>query len=173
MLRVFIVIISLVAAILIFPKTSMYEKFITTFNNQYAGDVFAGLSNGRTVFWAADLKSFIDDYSFAEKILGRGFSWIKDVNYSITGHRLWAHNDFINLLLSVGIFGLIVYFIVLIGFFRKIKNKKLLVFVLTFVFACALLNGFYLYFPLVASVVFIIHYQYIFPSCFWSEQAAC
>lgn len=168
--RFAIICLSLILIAFIFPKTTMYQKFLSTFNNQYAGDPFAGLSNGRTVFWMADIRSYVNDYSFVEKLFGRGFSWVKDVNYAITGHRLWAHNDIINLLLSVGVIGLSVYCAVFVAFIRKIKNIRLTFFISFSIIVCALVNGFYLYFPLVLSSVFIAHYQYIYPERFWKNK---
>lgn len=147
-IKVFLFIALIVVFAIIFPSTSMYDKFIVT-NNQWGG-----LTNSRSVFWEADMNSFTNDYNPFEMLFGKGFSWVRTVNQSVTSSRIWAHNDFINVLLSVGIIGEIIYFGLI---FRIIKNHSFFngLLLAIYILIPAFINGFYDYFMLVISVLIV------------------
>ncbi len=136
-------------AVLVFPFTSMYEKFISTSSQ------WQGLTNARAIFWEADIQSFKNDYSFFEMLFGKGFSWVRSVNRGVTGSRIWAHNDFINVLLSVGILGEVIYFGLIIKVIFQRKTLIGVILLSAYILLPAFINGLYDYFPLVLSIMLL------------------
>ena len=142
--------LAMICATYIFLNSSMIEKFTFSVNNQYTDMNFLGkLTNGRTAFWVVDLLEF-SKYNIFQKLLGNGFHFVYQVNKEYFNLAIWAHNDFINCLLSVGLVGTLIYIYTLICVGKKIikmpKNHiviKLLL--LLYMLLPALLNGFYTY----------------------------
>ena len=62
--------------------------------------------------------------------------------------EIWAHNDFINLLISVGLIGFMIYVIALWKMFSNLRYSlkiKEYILIVSYVAIPALLNGFYTY----------------------------
>jgi hypothetical protein len=112
------------------------------------GAFLVRFTSGRSVFWLIDLRAFYD-FGFLNKLAGNGFDYIYYVNKTFYNMEIWAHNDIINLLLSVGLIGTSVYLFV-IG--RMIKNINVTVgkrfpsaLLISYVVFPALINGFFMY----------------------------
>ena len=85
----------------------------------------ATLTSGRSMFWECDLKEFFKLDLFRQ-FTGNGFDFVYDVNEKYINRRIWAHNDFINILMNFGYTGLFIYLNVFFYFCKKhlnIKNK--------------------------------------------------
>ncbi len=80
------------------------------------------LTNGRSEFWAIDLKAFLDSDWFT-MLFGHGFSFVYELNQESIGMRLYAHNDFLNILLNFGITGMIIYFVAFLPLAARIKDE--------------------------------------------------
>lgn len=90
-------------------NSSMMSKFSSvSYNNDSYFDPLGTLTSGRSVFWEADIEAFKEG-NIIDKIFGNGFNLIYEVNYKAFGGLVWAHNDFIQCLVSHGILGLILY----------------------------------------------------------------
>lgn len=142
--------IAIICAAYVFLNSSMVEKFSFSINNQYTDMNFLGkLTNGRTAFWVVDLLAF-ENYNIIQKLVGNGFQYVYMVNEKNFNLAIWAHNDFINCLLSVGLIGTFIYVYMLYRTGKKIIKiprkdiviKALLIFYILFP---AFLNGFYTY----------------------------
>lgn len=107
--------------ILIFLSPMANKILATKYNSTSHFDFWGTISNGRTVFWLAEIKAFID-CGFFEKLFGNGFNYIYDVNQRAIGSRIWAHDDFLNLLLSNGLVGLSLY---LFSIKELLKNRRI------------------------------------------------
>lgn len=113
-------------------------------------------TSGRSVFWLKDIEAFLQS-NFINKIFGHGFDYVQMINRNLTGIAIGAHNDYITLLLGLGLFGTSIYVWILI---REIKNsiclkslfKKVILFV--FWFIPSFINGFYGYQLLLYSYIF-------------------
>jgi O-antigen ligase len=120
----------------------------TSATNQYSSlNPVEAFTNGRTAFWAIDLQAYLQGNLFY-KIFGHGFDYIYYINQTRYGLRIWAHNDFINVLLCNGILGIITYFYSYICIFREAwKNLKKLDAILLslFLVIIALINGLFVY----------------------------
>lgn len=78
-------------------------------------------TNGRSEFWGIDLRAFSEGTLF-EILFGHGFSYVYELNELAIGMRLYAHNDFINILLNFGVVGLVVYFAAIIPMLREMTH---------------------------------------------------
>ena len=83
-----------------------------------SGENSDAYTSGRTVFWLKDIEAFLQS-NFINKIFGHGFAYVQLINLSLTGIAIGAHNDYITLLLGLGLFGTSIYISILI---REIKN---------------------------------------------------
>ena len=112
--------ISIALFIMIAAATNIGQKFASAIIDSNDISVFLEVfTNGRSEFWEIDLNAFFDGNAF-EIAFGHGFSFVYDLNQHAMGVRLYAHNDFINILLNFGIAGLVVYFAVFLPVMRKV-----------------------------------------------------
>lgn len=107
-----------------FLRSSIYNKFLaTTYTETSHFDYFGTVSNGRSIFWAVDLDAFRTS-GFFNQLFGNGFNFVYDINSDKIGNALWAHNDFINILLNFGYLGLLIYFLSFFKLSKLIINKS-------------------------------------------------
>lgn len=83
-------------------------------------DFWGTVTNSRTVLWAAELRA-ISRFSLTEWLIGAGFNRVYYINAEATGATIWAHNDYLNIMISNGLVGLFVYFASAIPMFRHRK----------------------------------------------------
>ncbi len=148
--------ILIISVIYMFLNSEMMNKFSFTIGNQYIANNFIGqFTNGRVNFWKIDINSF-QNFGLIEKMFGKGFDFVYSTNKRLYGSEIWAHNDLIDCLLSVGIVGLYIYIyiigIMLYNISKFIKSKINI-----------LLLSFYFIFPLLINGLFLYqHYLYSF-----------
>ncbi|MEI3435697.1 MAG: O-antigen ligase family protein [Clostridia bacterium] len=111
--------------IYLFINSSIFARFFIMGQNQYVSNNFwEATSSGRLIWWKIDLETF-GNFDFIHKIVGKGFTYLYHLNLIEYGLKISAHNDFITLLISSGIYGIIGYIIILKQwFFKKDENKK-------------------------------------------------
>ena len=101
---------------------------------------------GRLIWWKIDLEAF-SNFDIVNKIFGKGFTYLYDLNLVEYGLRISAHNDFLTLLISTGWFGLLGYLIILKSwFFKKNYNKRKLsdiIFTILLFIVNAMISGVY------------------------------
>ena len=139
----------LVTAFVILSKSSIMDKFnFTSTANEYVKvDALAQQTSGRSAFWIIDIKGFLDGSLFA-KILGHGHGYTYYLNKTFYNLNVWAHNDFIQLLVGGGLLTLVVYIKALWNAVKSIlKNHKLIdqIMLVVYILFPAVLNGFYNY----------------------------
>lgn len=116
--------ICIIGFILLASVTNIGQKFLSaTVQSNDINVILEVFTNGRSEFWAIDLKAFLSGSLF-EVMFGHGFSYVYELNQAAIGMRLYAHNDFINLLLNFGIVGLGLYFAVLIPVLVKTERES-------------------------------------------------
>lgn len=168
-LKYVIIFFAIIALAKFFMSSNAFNKFITTSSNEYvSSNKLEAVTSGRIIWWNIDIKDYMDNYNFIEKIFGRGYDYIYRLNLQKYGLEIWAHDDYIQLLLSVGLLGLSGYIAILLKFFKDItkrlknnSNKHILgiLFSLAIVFIIlwqALMNGFYVSQGYVFAVMLII-----------------
>ena len=152
----------IIVGVILFINSNMYERFIATYNNEYiASNRLAAMSSGRLSWWELDLRHF-GSYSLINKLFGRGNEYVFQFNKSAYGLYIWAHNDFIQLLMAYGIFGFLLYIIVLgqsIRNFYTRENRAFAIIVLLTIISIAFLNGFFTQQHMVFFIVLMILLQ--------------
>ena len=140
-------------------RSNMMDKFLYAINNPYNNlDFFYSFTSGRSTFWYVDLKDFLES-NIINQFFGHGFSYIYKLNLEKAGMEIWAHNDFINILIAGGILGLIIYVWVLCKMLRTAclnVNKITSICILLYILFPAFMNGYYSYYHFFASSFFMI-----------------
>ncbi|WP_225748726.1 O-antigen ligase [Paraeggerthella sp. Marseille-Q4926] len=104
-----IVFFLIVFSVVILGATGLGSKIAATrYTDTSYLDLWGTISNGRTVFWQADLNAFMES-DFITRLFGGGYDWVYLVNIVAAHSYIWAHNDFINILMSNGYIGLLIY----------------------------------------------------------------
>lgn len=154
-------IMSLFIMIYIFLKSNMMNKFLWSSNakNTYASSSLESSSGGRIVFWNIDIQEFFK-YNIFYKLFGHGFDFPYITNQKYYHMHIWSHNDLIDLILSVGLVGTVIYcfvwgrFIVNNG--KIIKNKSIIMLLTVYVLFPLMVNGMFTYQHLFLSVIITV-----------------
>lgn len=95
------------------------------------------VSSGRDIFWGICFNAFKNDFNIWQKLLGRGIYYTMLINKKGYNMLIWAHSDFLDILISYGLIFLIFYVVLYIRFFYKLfinsRNK---------IMVCGLFLGF-------------------------------
>lgn len=154
----------------LYTVTNVAKKTNELIDSNAARDTFwEKISSGRSYFWQIDMEAFYK-YDISKKLFGNGFNYVYYVNYYAGRGAMWAHNDFINLLLNFGIVGTVLYLLcifALIAFilFRgkcRVPIPIVLAVIIIWLFN-AMFNMFYTYFCACASfplLLLAINYYY-------------
>ncbi|MGG3692575.1 O-antigen ligase family protein [Heyndrickxia ginsengihumi] len=135
----------------LFINSSSYEKFILAANDQYIStNRLEAVTSGRLTWWKIDIDTFLN-FDFFNKLFGVGNDFVYYINKTQYGLDIWAHNDFIQLLLATGFVGLSGYVIIISYLYitlfkirKKIPVKLMPEIVLVFIASIAMFNGYYL-----------------------------
>lgn len=151
--------IALLISAYLYFHSNMYKKIQYSFSHD-PQDLLASLTSGRTDFWIVDLRDFASG-SPMQILFGKGFDYIYRLNFAKVEMAIWAHDDFINLLESVGLTGTVIYGIIVIRFLSSAREKistglGRCLFAIYILFPM-LINGFYPYAHFLYSVVFLIY----------------
>ena len=166
-LKIFLIPVAFAIIFYMLINSSIFERFFAMGSNQYVSDNFLeATSSGRLIWWKIDINAFLK-FDFIHKIIGRGFTYLYNLNLMEYGLAISAHNDFLTLLLGGGIFGIFGYLIILLRWFFKDKgnNRKLLnflAFAMIMINAC--ISGFYgaqqyLFANIVVSLAIYVFYK--------------
>lgn len=93
--------LSLVVLLLI-GGSALGEKIAYTLDNTRYGDFWFRITSSRNIIWESDLAAW-QETPLLNKFFGNG------LNFTFEVMGLWAHNDFIEILCSFGILGLLQY----------------------------------------------------------------
>ena len=113
-------------------------------------------TSGRSVLWINGIEEMKrKGFTALINIFGRGPGSTQIINYSLTGVKIWMHNDFMEIAYSFGFVGLIIYLIAFFNYFRKIR----FVYLFLIFFLSAFFNGFMTYDPLFVIIVNTLVYR--------------
>lgn len=99
-------------------KSNIMDKFISTSNN-------GTFDNGRTIYWSNILKYFFTHFNIQEQLFGHGIFYTVVINKVTVGLEIWAHSDFVDIIVSYGLIALFIYLFFYINYFYKLgKNLK-------------------------------------------------
>ena len=165
-MRYIVIVFSVAVLVYIIPSTTIAERFTTsTEQAAYSGQSSVeAFSSGRLVFWGMDLFAF-SKLEISEKIFGAGFDYLYHYNAVNYGANIWAHNDFIHILSSIGIIGFCFYsglLVVLLNDFRlemKRKNGRIkfaFPIIVGYILIVAFINGLYIYQHFLYSIIMLL-----------------
>lgn len=154
-IRMIVYAMAMLAFLFIFLKSNMIKKFIFTIQDPYknSSSLIESLTSGRSNFWKIDLVDYINSNIFY-KIWGHGFTYIYKLNLKYAGMEIWAHNDFINILVSCGLVGLVIYISMLfrtLTVLKKLNSRFTYMMLLLYALFPAMINGFYSYYHYFSS----------------------
>lgn len=164
---------SIVPLLLLLWVIIMFTPIGTKMSSTLSGEGYYGywatLTNGRSIFWVEDLEGFFN-LSTIRKLVGNGANFVYDLNENGTaGRKLWAHNDFINILCTNGYLGLVLYFVTFFGFVKRqmkqVGSSKFIP-MAAFYFICmfnAFFNMLYSYTSAVVGIPFVLYALYTLP----------
>ena len=108
------------------------------------------LTAGRNYIWADLINQYFHGSNFIEYFIGRGDDktyYLNSIN-PLVRNDIWAHSDFLQILIGKGALGVFFYVSSMGTFFKSVvKDNKYVYkwFILLLIFVAALLNGFYSY----------------------------
>lgn len=154
--KFFLIVGICLAALLAFYVTLLRQKNLSSYSYQIENYGYLHfLTSGRSTFWEIDLREFFKE-PFMKLLLGCGYNFVYDTNLEFYNIALWAHNDYINVLLANGFLGLFFYIYCFVSFAAKAYKKggRHKLFLAMFVFAIffnAMFNMVYTY--MIASLL--------------------
>jgi O-antigen ligase len=118
------------------------------------------LTSGRTVFWVLDANAFFH-FDALQKMIGHGFDFVYELNFQGFGMRIWAHNDYLDILLGAGIFGVAVYLAANLRIVSLVRRSLpgdgfLQMLFIAYAFVPAFFNGLFTYQHLLYSFIVLI-----------------
>lgn len=121
--------------------SSIGEKFIYSINRKGSGSLLHKLTSGRSTFWLIDIKAFGAN-GMRGILFGHGFDYSYNVNEKYYGMSIWAHNDFLETLLSTGLIGFSLYVTSLLKFLKNnIKNAGNAFSIFMYILIPSFING--------------------------------
>ena len=135
-------------------QTAIGDKIDTTMDEENYGDFMSRFTSGRSVIW----ENIFQDWN-TQPLFNKLFG--VDINYSFYITGLWAHNDFIEILGSFGIMGVIHYVYAVIYMLRVGYGRvRVPVLLSVCVFIVWLFNAFfnmhYVYFCAMLALPFLV-----------------
>lgn len=157
-LRIVLYFVLGVSAVYVFMSSGMSTKFDYLSGIGSDNSLLNTLTSGRIGYWTTDLGEFYASGPVGW-LLGNSAVSVYNINFATFNMRIWAHNDFVMLLCSVGLTGTLLYILALRAFFTclaKQVGRLAFALVASFVLFPALINGFYSYQHLLYAAVFLI-----------------
>ena len=144
----------MVVVIWLIGQTAIGDKIDAIMDEDRYGDFWFNITSSRSVIWE-ELITDWENQPFFRKLMGI------DLNHTFYVMDVWAHNDFIEILCSFGLVGLIHYVYAVIHMLRSGYGRAKVPFVLSFcVFMAWLINAFfnmhYVYFAAVLCLPFLV-----------------
>lgn len=155
--KVFIALIILLFFLLIFRNKIINSDF---WNKMVLRSNSGNSSAGRTYIWKDLLSRYIHESDTLQYLIGQGDDksyYFNQVN-PLVKSPVWAHNDFVQIIIGKGLFGLSIYVYTLVRFSLSVlsKNKNAIIYlVIMMIIFAALLNGFYSYKDIIMSIPYI------------------
>ncbi len=98
-------------------NSSMWDKILFTLDEGRYGDFWFRITSSRSLLWEKDMAAW-NNLPIFNKLLGCDI----DLTYNASGR--WAHNDFIEILCSFGILGIVEYVMAMYSLIRKSWGQK-------------------------------------------------
>lgn len=110
-------------------------------------------SSGRTVVWYFAINDIISSGLSYLNLIGRGPNSSFYFNELMVGNHIWMHNDFVEIIFSLGIIGLFIYLYALFKFYKSCNWNLYIIFFISF---SAITNGFFYYNVIQVLLIFCL-----------------
>lgn len=156
--KIFIVVLVLLAAAFVLRdkimSSDLWSKIVT---RQTSGNSSAG----RIYIWSDLLNRYIHSINPLKYILGQGdyITYYYNLNNPLVKVNVWAHSDFLQILVGKGLAGLICYLYAMFKCGRNVMKKNNNIYkyaVIVMVVMAAAVNGFYSYKDMMLALPFIV-----------------
>ena len=98
----------------------------------------------------------ITDFSFLDWLFGRSMQGAVDANNAVLNYPVWFHNDFLQITYAYGLVGFSAFIMVWLWLLRWVRSNRVGTYLAYTALFCALLNGFYTYFPMLFVLPFLM-----------------
>ena len=118
-----VIILTIIGIVLILKESSIMKKILYTLDSSNYGDFMFRITSSRSLIWEQILDGF-SNYNWFNKIFGGGYK----ASFSLNTNNVYAHNDFIEILVTFGYIGLVSYLVsmrLLLKSMFKNKNVKI------------------------------------------------
>lgn len=120
-------VVLLILGLFVIINSSMGDKFVNSLTEHAYLDPMGAFTSGRSNFWVKDINAF-KEQTLINQLLGCGFNFIRITNGAVPGTEetgIWAHNDFIQIIITYGVMGLVIYLINMRIMFKKLINSRM------------------------------------------------
>nr|WP_274601352.1 O-antigen ligase family protein [Clostridium paridis] len=129
----------ILSSVVIFVLTGLF-KHLPLIEKTIRTSTAGGFTSGRNVFWRYLIDYYVNKFTIFEKLFGSGMDITVFINETYYKMAIWAHNDFIQVLLSYGLIGVLLYIVILL---KSIKTINL--WILSGFIFLAVFNGLFNY----------------------------
>ena len=134
----------------------MGAKFISSISEHAYLDPLDVFTSGRSNFWVKDVNAFFEQ-PLSKRLFGCGFNFVRIVNGAVPGtdaRGIWAHNDFIQIIITYGFTGLLLYIMNMRIMFKKIMSSRAPLLINVSIFMIWFFNAmFNMYFTYICSMI--------------------
>ncbi len=109
----------------------------------------------RVLIWDVWWSSIID-FSSVDWLFGRSMQGAIDANNAVLNYPVWFHNDFLQITYAYGLVGFVSLVMVWFWLLRWVRFNRVGRWLVYTALCCALLNGFYTYFPVLFVLPFLM-----------------
>lgn len=152
-----LIIFIFIMLLLILNSNKIYEFIINSnFIEKFRSTVEEGnILNGRNIFWSNLYKEYLHQNALIQ-LFGNGIYYTVFSNYRTLGWQIWAHCDFLDILISFGLILVAIYTILYVRYFYKLKvNKSFSLPLFCIIFLLSTFNGVVNYSNFIAIICYI------------------
>ena len=118
-------------------SSNIWEKMLMTSESD-------NVMNSRDIIWNSVMSTYLLDVGSVNKLIGSGIYYTVIINSNNISSEIWAHSDFIDILISFGAIVCLVYSFLYIRYFYKVGKwnvKDMNLFICISIFVLAMING--------------------------------
>ena len=118
-------------------SSNIWEKMLMTSESD-------NVMNSRDIIWNSVMSTYLLDVGSVNKLIGSGIYYTVIINSNNISSEIWAHSDFIDILISCGAVACLIYSFLYIRYFYKVGKwnvKDMNLFICISILILAMVNG--------------------------------